>query len=99
MTWRPPGTPRPLRDRSAPPVGALFDLLLQPGVGFLPAAPPEAVELVGQQFQFVACPDRDALLEIAAADLRRALPQLLDRHDHFSGEEQAREERRARKAA
>jgi len=51
---------------------ALVDLLLQAGVGFL-QAPRHVVELVGQQFQLVAGLDCDALLEVAGADLRRAL--------------------------
>ncbi len=70
---------------------ALLDLLLEAGVGFLQPSG-HVVELVGQQFELVAGLDRDALLEIAAADLRRALAQLLDRNDHLAGEEQAGEE-------
>jgi len=56
--------------------------------------PAMSFELVGQAFQLVAGLDRDALFEIAAADLCRALPQRLDRNDH-----PACQDRPARKAS
>ena len=86
-----------LRQRFAQLMRALLDLLLQAGVGFL-QPPRHVVELVGQHFELVAGLDRDALLEIAGADLRRAFAQPLDRHDHLARQEQAGEERQRQAA-
>ena len=75
-----------LGDRLRQLAGALLDLVLQVGVGFLePRA--HVVELVGETFELVAGLDRDALGEIAAADPGRARPQRLDRDHHAPRQE------------
>ena len=56
-----------LADRLRQLAGALLDLVLQVGVGFLqPRA--HVVELIGKAFELVAGLDRDALAKVAAAD-------------------------------
>src|SRR5215475_15656217 len=74
-----------------------FDFLLQVGVGVLQSTR-HVVELIGERLQLVAGFDRDALREIAAADPGSAGPQGLDRHNHPSREEYARESREEKRA-
>ncbi len=75
------GSRRLLLQRIAQLCGALFNLVLQIRIGFLqPRA--HLVELVGEAFQLIAGPNRDALGEIAAADPFGTCAQGLDRHDH-----------------
>ena len=72
MTCRTSRGRRLLRQRLAQFMRPLLDLLLQARVAFL-KPPRHVVELVGQRFELVAGLDRDALLEVAGADLRGAL--------------------------
>jgi hypothetical protein len=57
------------------------------------AAGAHPVELLGQALELVAGPDLDVALEIAGADLGRALLQRAQRPDQRAGEEEARRDR------
>ena len=76
--------------------GPLFNLVLQIRIGFLQARA-HVVELVGEAFQFVAGPNRNALGEIAAADALGSRAQGLDRTDHAAGQEDPRQHREDRR--
>ena len=78
-------------------VGALLDLLFQPGIGFL-QLPRHGVELVGERFELVPGLDGDALAKVAAAEPRGSHPQRLDRADHAAGEKHPGEHGKAERA-
>ena len=86
-----------LLQRLAQFVGAVFDFLLEVGVGFL-KLPRHVVELVGQRLDFVAGLDADALAEVARTNPRRARAQRLDRHHHLSCQEHAGDEGEQKRA-
>ena len=68
--------------------GAVIDLALQPRIGFLEIGG-HGVELVGQGFELVAGAHHDLLVEVAGADLRRAILQRADRLHHAPRQEHA----------
>jgi hypothetical protein len=55
--------------------------------------PRHGIELMGECFKFVPGSDRDALRQVAAAELRGTGPQRLDRSHHAAGEEHAGQNR------
>ena len=81
-----------LGDRLGELAGAVLDLALEVGVGFLELAG-HVVELVGEPFELVAGLDRDALAQVAPADALGARAQGLDRHHHAARQEDAGEHR------
>src|SRR6476659_4644072 len=60
---------------------ALFDLLLQSGIGFLQSSRHD-IELVGERFEFVPGLDADLLGQIASANALGAGTQRLDGSNH-----------------
>jgi hypothetical protein len=71
-------------------VRALLDFAFECCVRFLKLGS-HAVELIAQGFEFVAGGDRNALVEVAAADPHRTGTQCLYRDDHLSGKNCAAE--------
>ena len=70
-----------LADRAFEIARALFDLLLELGVGVLELRGHE-IEVVGEVFDLVAGPHLDLMAEIAFGQMRRAVAHGLDRHRH-----------------